>query len=603
MPKKKSQRTLTKRDYLRSIFQVCAITFRASPGAILAQGFGSIISAVLPIVTTYFAALTTTALAEAYGGSPDAGGRAIEYVIITSILGLVYLAWSSVENYLTELMRYKVEAAMTDKMYTHLHELAFWRYDDKHTIDIYDRANRFAQFFPYVFQQLSSIVTNFMGAILALLALSFVSWWMSLIAFVAIIPSVYIQIRISRANTKHWNKNVDTRRSINMIEWNLLQPDKMAELRIYNVVKHLLKLRITLRDKDEKARIDFERSYILKRLAASGLQALAEVVTLVVVTVQIINRQQPIGQFLYVQQIVSRALTSAESFVSSISRIDEDLANLFDYQEFMSLDSAKGGVKELSGSIRQIEMNNISFSYHGQDRQVLTNLTLTIKKNQHVAIVGENGAGKSTLVKLLIGLYEPSKGTILVNDTLLSDIAISSWHAKLGVLQQDFLKYGFATARENVTYGDVSKRYSENRYTQATKQAEANEFLEKLPKGADSYINTWMEDEDGNNGTDLSGGQWQRLALARNFYRDADIIILDEPTSAIDALAEARIFKHLFAMKDKTVITISHRLTTVQKADVVYMMKDGRIAETGTAKELIAKKGEFYRMFESQITK
>ncbi|MGB4762132.1 MAG: ATP-binding cassette domain-containing protein, partial [Candidatus Saccharimonas sp.] len=111
----------------------------------------------------------------------------------------------------------------------------------------------------------------------------------------------------------------------------------------------------------------------------------------------------------------------------------------------------------------------------------------------------------------------------------------------------------------------------------------------------------WMEDNDGQNGTELSGGQWQRLALARSFYRDSPIIILDEPTSAIDALAEARIFKYLFGETDKTIITISHRLTTIRKADVVYMMKDGRLVEQGTASELIAKHGEFYRMFESQI--
>ena len=110
-----------------------------------------------------------------------------------------------------------------------------------------------------------------------------------------------------------------------------------------------------------------------------------------------------------------------------------------------------------------------------------------------------------------------------------------------------------------------------------------------------------MEDDKGNKGQDLSGGQWQRLALARNFYRDAPIIILDEPTSAIDALAESRIFKHLFAMQDKTIITISHRLTTVEKADIVYMLQDGQLVEQGTAEELIAKRGAFYRMFESQI--
>jgi len=234
---------------------------------------------------------------------------------------------------------------------------------------------------------------------------------------------------------------------------------------------------------------------------------------------------------------------------------------------------------------------------------VLRDVSLTIESGQHVAIVGENGAGKSTLIKLLTGLYAPTSGSVMVDDTSLSDISIDSWHDKLGVLQQDFISYGFASAKDNVYFGDTKRPFSAKRFESALDKAEAREFIEKLPKGIDSYVNPWMEDSDGNNGTELSGGQWQRLALARNFYRDSPIIILDEPTSAIDALAEARIFKHLFAEKDKTIITISHRLTTVQKADVVYMMKDGQVVETGTAAELIKQQGEFFTMFESQLIK
>jgi ATP-binding cassette subfamily B protein len=122
-----------------------------------------------------------------------------------------------------------------------------------------------------------------------------------------------------------------------------------------------------------------------------------------------------------------------------------------------------------------------------------------------------------------------------------------------------------------------------------------------LPAGIENYVDNWIEDAKGNKGTDLSGGQWQRLALARNFFRDSPIIILDEPTSAIDALAESRIFKRLFTRKDKTIITISHRLTTVKKADMIYMLEEGKIVESGTHKELVDKKGPYYTMFETQL--
>ncbi len=605
MPRKKKSTTntkLSKKQYVSAIANVAAITFKASPFAVILQLIGAIINAVLPIVTTYFAALTTTALAEAYAGDPTAGDRAMEFVIITALLGLIATAWDSLASYVTQLMRYKVEAAMTDRMYSHFLQLDFWRYDDKDTADMYDKATQFANFFPYVFDRLTGLLTAFISMVAGLVALVLVSWWLGLILIAAVIPGLFIQFQLSRAQTRHWNDNVETRRAKNMIEWSLLnRPDFIAELRIYGIVRFLLDIRQRLRDKDEKQQIEFERKYILKRLGANSLEAAAEIAALIFTAMQIIHRQQPIGQFLYVQQIVSRALNGASSFVGQVSSMDQDLANLFDYQRFMALPERTGGNKRVAATPQTIEFKAIRFRYPSATRDALRDVSLTVARGQHVAIVGENGAGKSSLIKILLGLYDPTDGQVLIDGTDLRDISITNWHSKLGVLQQDYLAYKFATAKENIYYGDVNHPFDQERYSKAIDMAEARTFLGKLPKREDSYISTWMEDDDGNNGVDLSGGQWQRLALARNFYRNSPIIILDEPTSAIDALAESRIFKHLFADKQRTVITISHRLTTVEKADAIYMLQDGTIVEQGTHDELVAKKVAYYRMFESQL--
>lgn len=598
---KKDKRKLTSRQYVVAIARVGKLTYAAAPLAVIMQLAGSIITAVLPIVTTYFAALTTTALAGAYAGDTSAGAQAMEYVIITASLGIAMTIWNSTQQYVTQLMRYRVDAAMSDRMYEHFLALDFWRYDDKKTADLYDRASQFARFFPYVFDRLAAVVTQFITMIAALAALVFVSWWLGLIVVAAVIPGIYIQFKLSRAQVAHWNNNVETRRAQGMIEWNLLQPQYIAELRLYGIVRYLLNLRMKLRDKDERQRIDFERKYIFKRLGADVLEAAAEVAALLWVVGQIIAREQPIGQFLYVQQVVSRALGGASGFVSQISSIDEDLANLFDYQEFMALPVRRGGQKKLTNLPGRIEMQNITFRYPHATSDVLHDVSMTIASGQHVAIVGENGAGKSTLIKILTGLYTPTKGAVLLDGVNLESITIDAWHRRLGVLQQDFLSYGFATARENIYFGDVDGPVDTARLNSAIDRAEARTFLEKLPKGLDSYVNTWMEDDEGNNGTDLSGGQWQRLALARNFYRDSPMIILDEPTSAIDALAESRIFKHLFNDKTRTVVTISHRLTTIERADIIYMLQDGKLVEQGTHKELVARKGAYYTMFESQL--
>ncbi|HEX4662406.1 MAG TPA: ABC transporter ATP-binding protein, partial [Candidatus Saccharimonadales bacterium] len=217
----------------------------------------------------------------------------------------------------------------------------------------------------------------------------------------------------------------------------------------------------------------------------------------------------------------------------------------------------------------------------------------------HVALVGENGAGKSTLIKLLLGMYVPSSGTVRINGQNLNTYDVNSWHKQLAVLLQEFIHYSYTTIGENIWHGDVRQKYDPETLKAALAQGEATEIVDALPHKLETQASNWFDETEG---IELSGGQWQRIALSRNFFRQAPIIILDEPTSAIDALAEAKIFRKLFARDNKkTVITISHRRSTVEKADIIYVLKDGRIAESGTHKELVAKNGEYCRMFADQL--
>ena len=599
----KQSKKLSPRQYIKAISEVAKLSFRTAPGAVSMKLMGAIITAVLPIIVTYFAALTTTALVEAYAGNPDAGRQAIVYVLIAAGLGLFSTVWQSVDQYVQQMMRYRVEAKVGDAMYVRFLSLEFWQYDDKDTADLYDRAQRFSQFYAYVFDRLAGVLSQLITLVVALVALVLVLPWIALVVIIAVIPGIYIQFKLSRAQVAHWNKNVDVRRTKSYIEWNLLQPKSIAELRLYGVVRHLLDLRQKLRDKDEKERLVQERSYIGKRLLGDALETGAEVTALVWIVQQIIVHAQPVGQFIYVQQIVSRALGGANGFVSQLSTIDEDLANLFDYQQFMDMPVQKKSELALASAPKEISIKDMSFHYPVNDKRVLKHITMNITRGQHIAIVGENGAGKSTLIKLITGLYMPTSGHIFLDGKDLREYAPETWHQYLSVLQQDFVHYSFTSVKDNIYFGDVSKVMKPALLREATKKAEADSFIDKLPQKMETYPSNWMEDSKGNKGMDLSGGQWQRLALARNFYRDAPIIILDEPTSAIDALAEARIFNRLFAKSNaKTVITISHRLTTVEKADVIYVLKDGEIVQRGNHADLAGQQsGEYVRMFAAQL--
>ena len=601
---KDAPKKMTTVEFAKAIIEVAKISFKAAPAAVLFKLAGIVVTAGLPIIITFFAAQTISKLTAAYSGNHDAGQTALIYVIITALLGLFTTAWNSIDNYVQQSMRYTVETKVADMMYRHFLSLEFWQYDDKRTADIYERAQKFSQFYAYIFDHISSLLSRIVTLLFALGALVFFQPVIALFVLVAIVPGVYLQFRISRSNINLWNQNVDARRSKSWIEWNLLQPHAITELRLLGLADYIMKLRQSYRDRDERARLDFERHYIGRRLLADGLQALTEVGSLVWIVVQIINHRQPIGQFIYVQQLVSRALESATSFVSELGTLDEDLANLYDYKTFMDFPLSPRTGNLLTQGPNLITISDVSFKYAQSDKLVLKDISFSIKKGQHIAIIGENGAGKSTLIKLLTGLYTPTTGNIAVDGVPLSSIDITSWHAQISVLQQEFTKYSFTDIKNNVYFGRVEQPFDQKMIDSALQAAEADDFVAKLPHQQATLPDNWMEDADGNPGTNLSGGQWQRLALARNFFRDTPVIILDEPTSAIDALAEARIFDRLFKKSnDKTVITISHRLSTVEKADQIIVLHEGSLVEQGTHAELVALQGQYYRLFERQLRK
>ncbi len=599
MAKKKS---LTYRQYFAAIGSVAANSFRIAPSDAIVRIADSIIQAILPIVTTYFAAKTTTALADAYAGDVQASRDIFFYMAMTALVSVTTLLWSSVSNYISQTTRFKISAAVEDMMMTQFTTLPFYMYDDKEVIDLHEKARRFSYFFSYVFNSVGSMVSAVFGAIIAMISLVSVGWWIPVVILTVVIPGSLVQLQLAKRQAQHWEGNITLRRRKGNIGWMLQESRYIAEMRVYGVAKHLIKIHSELREKDEKERIKFEGSTIWKQLVIDIIQAAVELSILIWTVLQIIHRTLPVGQFIFVQQLVSRAISEANSLARQLGNIDQDLANIVDYQKFMQLETQPEEGIVLTKSPKSIQLQHVSFSYPKTSRNVLHDISLEITSGQHVAIVGENGAGKSTLIKMILGLYTPTKGNVMIDGTPLSSISIESWHSYIALLWQDFVSYFFATIRENVTLGNVASQVDEHAYVKALQDGEFSEIIHKLEHGDRTYIERWMaEDNDEATATELSGGQYQRLALARNFYRNSPIVILDEPTSAIDALAEARIFKRLFEQTEKTIITISHRYSTVEKSDVIYMLKDGRVVEKGTAQELVAKKGEFYNMFAEQI--
>jgi len=250
---------------------------------------------------------------------------------------------------------------------------------------------------------------------------------------------------------------------------------------------------------------------------------------------------------------------------------------------FKTQSPSKGKILPLQKDVGSLEINDLNFRYREDSPLVLKDINLTIKHGEKIAIVGENGAGKTTLVKLILKMYEVGEGVIKVGGVDINKISNSSLYRNISVLFQNFNTYGHLSVKQNVIVGDISKKANDKEVIKALEMADAMSFVKEYKNGVDQILSEKFTD-----GIRPSTGQWQKIALARFFYRDSDIVIFDEPTASIDPVSEYKIFNRIYKhIKNKTVIIISHRFSTVRQADRIIVLSKGRIVEDGSHEELM----------------
>lgn len=281
------------------------------------------------------------------------------------------------------------------------------------------------------------------------------------------------------------------------------------------------------------------------------------------------------------------------------------IAQLYEHTNYMNsfreLEELKPQIIDQAGaeelvSIESIELRDVSYAYPDTNIFALNGVAFSIRKGERIAIVGENGAGKSTLVKILMRLYEPTTGTVLINGIDYRNFTLESLRKQIGVTFQDFEKYSLS-ARENIGVGQIEYLQDKNVIQRAAEQSGIYNKISGLSKGYE----TLLGHEFGEGGTELSGGEWQKLALARSLVKNASLLILDEPTAALDARSEYQFFQELFKKtREQSVIVISHRFSSVRVADRIVVLEQGQVKEEGPHDELVRKKGLYAELYELQ---
>ena len=424
-------------------------------------------------------------------------------------------------------------------------------------------------------------------------------WWVFLVVLITTLPALVIEVRYSRERFRLQTWRSPTVRRLGYFRWLITNDDYIKELRIFDLGRYLINLYRRTFDRffRENSSLTLRSNtagFALQALGAAGSAAI-----LGFITFQAMLRRVTLGDLALYFQAYQQTVNSTTQLLQGITSIYERglfVNNFFEFLEFEPLIPAESGGVEVPNPIKEgIVFEDVHFTYPGTDKPVLQGVSFRISPGESAAFVGSNGAGKTTVIKLLCRFYEPNSGTIRIDGIDIREFDTASLRRQIGVIFQDYGRYQ-ETAYTNIGYGSLDDIGDKERVREASRKSGAHRVIEDLPDGYQTQLGRWFRD-----GVNISIGEWQKIALARGFMREAQLLILDEPTSSLDVQSEHEVFERFRDLTtDKMAILISHRFTTVRMADNIIVIDDGKIIEQGTHEALLELGGRYSVLFNMQ---
>ncbi len=576
-----------------------ALAWAASPSALVRYSILGMISAAMTPVAVYLGALLVNRIAEA---------RALS-LQWTDLLPIVLGLWAStgVQRAVGSYMGYgrnlfvrRVQLEAERRLLEQAAQVDLGHFDNSDWHDRLARAKRDVSWRPGdLTWSVLGLSGNMVTIVLMAGLLASLHYLLVVLALVAALVSLALERKVTARLYEFFYKETPEEREREYLGDLLVQPRNTKEIRAYVLADYLLARH---RDRSEELYRLREQMYqsgtrvsMLTGLVTGTALALAY---MFVAFQGVAGAIDPGGVVLVIGAFSAVSSTLAQISSTFVS-VDQHTTFLEDYFSFLSIDRlvpVPSPARAVPSSMAAgIEFDDVAFTYPGGTEPAVEGLNLHIRSGELIALVGENGAGKSTLVKLLLRFYDVGRGAVRVGGADLRELNPGELRNRIGVLFQDYASYEL-TVRENVAMGRPGGEVDDVRVLNALRDSRSEWLVKKMPSGLDSKVGRLFE-----GGHDLSGGEWQRLALARIMYRNADIWILDEPTSSLDPEAEAAIFSELKAMlKGRIGIVISHRFSTVRIADRIAVIADGKVSELGSHEELLAAGGRYAQLFELQ---
>ncbi len=426
-------------------------------------------------------------------------------------------------------------------------------------------------------------------------------WWAAFTILLCCVPLFYISIKSGKAHYDINREVAKIERKYTYLSEVLTEREYVDERTLFGYGKRVNKAFYDTYQRAVKIRVKREFQWFFKTQLGGILTSTAGIAVVVILLGPTIKGAISVGLFIALVNAIFNLTGSLSWGLSeAIDALFRGREFVKDLDQFFLLDETKDGLcaPEEPQDVQRIEFRDVSFTYPWTGNQILKNVTFTMEKGKHYALVGSNGAGKTTMVKLLTGMYTEYTGQILINEKELREYKTGELKAMFSVVYQDFAKYWF-TIGENIAVGDISQindPLARERIEKAIDMVEMSETVGAVPRGPNTPLGKIHAD-----GVDLSGGEWQRLAMARAIFRPAPIRIMDEPTAALDPISESKIYELFDKISQHTLtIFISHRLGSTKIADEILVFEDGGVVEQGTYESLMDKKGLYFTMFEQQ---
>ncbi len=583
-----------KQKYLRSLIWITKLQWKTSRPYFGWGIFNSVVSGLSPIAQAYALAKLLASVSAAALQQSEARQVYLWLVVLLAIELLNQIV-KNIDRLARNRFQQKMDLVTNEQFFIKMYELSQEQFDDEEFNTKLDRARDSLHQIWRVLDEISWVASSFIGFIGSITAILVVAPLVGVIIIIITIPIALLQVKQNKLREAVYKKIEPFDRVAYRSRWMLIDPSFMPEVRLMNAFKKMItSWRVNTKKSHDMVYANDKRLAKLD-LVAETVQPLVGFGANIYFFRLLLTGTIGLDRFIFLRGMLEQASSSATQVASSVQRLHELSINLQNFSEIYDTPPAiPNGQVKVSRPLT-IEFKNVSFAYPGTDQLVLEDVSFVIVPGSKLALVGENGAGKTTLIKLLLRQYLPTKGTITINETDIRDIEQQSYYSVISNLSQEFLIVQHLSIKDNLVIGLDSEPSDEEIY-KTTDLVEATEFVKKLSHKLNTRLDTSFDD-----GTNLSGGQKQRLGVARALLRNGDLMILDEPTSAIDAKAEYTIFNNIYkSHADKTTLIVSHRFSTVRKADQIIVMEHGKITEYGTHEELLKFDGLYKEMFEAQ---